>query len=228
MKALTILFIVTSHGMLGDTGHPTGVWLEELTTPYYALTDAGYTVEVASIKGGAVPVDPRSLEEETLPPSVQRYQKDDVLQKKLSSTPGIAAIDEKNYAAVFLPGGHGTMWDLPYNPRLAEIVSKTYEAGKPVAAVCHGPAGLVGVKLSDGNYLVNGKKIATFTNEEEEAVGLTEKVPFLLESKLKEQGAIVQKVENFKPFAVRDGLLITGQNPPSSEKVASLLMEALK
>lgn len=227
MKALTILFIVTSHAMLGDTGHKTGVWLEELTTPYYALKDAGYDVRIVSVAGGDIPFDPRSLEEENLPVSVQRYQKDKDLQAALKATDSIADVTMAEHVAIFMPGGHGTMWDLPDNPRLSSLVVNAYESGKPVAAVCHGPAGLVGVKLSSGDYLVKGKTVAAFTNEEEEAVGLTEKVPFLLEDKLEAQGAVMKKADNFVPNAVRDGLLITGQNPASSEAVAKLLIEAL-
>jgi putative intracellular protease/amidase len=226
MKIITILFILTSHSQIEKNKQPTGVWLEELTTPYYALVDAGYQVEIASISGGKAPLDPKSLGGDEA--SVTRYNQDKDLQDKLANTIDIKDVDLDKYDGVFLPGGHGTMWDLPNNQKLANIVATSLEQNKPVAAVCHGPAGLVSAKYVNGDSVVKGKNVAAFSNAEEAAVGLTEIVPFLLEDKLKELGAKYSSVDNFKAHAVRDGNLITGQNPASSEAVAKLLIEAIK
>lgn len=228
MKMATILFIVTSHGMLGDTKEPSGLWLEEVATPYYAFVDAGYEVEIASIAGGKAPVDPRSQKpvgENSA--SVDRFLKDQVAVKKLNNTLPIDKLQQP-YDVVFLPGGHGTMWDFPTSTTLANIIGSTLDDGRIVAAVCHGPAGLVSAKLKNGDSVVKGKQISAFTNDEEEAVGLTKTVPFLLESKMKELGANYVKAPNFQSFAVADGNLITGQNPASSGKVAELVIEELK
>jgi putative intracellular protease/amidase len=225
MKIITILFILTSHSQIEKTKQPTGVWLEELSTPYYALIDAGYKVEIASINGGKAPIDPKSLGSDEK--SVNRYNQDKDLQTKLANTINIAEIDLSKYDGVFLPGGHGTMWDLPNNQKLAEIIATALEQNKPVAAVCHGPAGLVSAKYANGDSVVKGKNIAAFSNAEEAAVELTEVVPFLLEDKLKALGAKYHAAENFAAYAVRDGYLITGQNPASSQKVAELLIQTL-
>lgn len=228
MKTFVILFIVTSHAMLGNTGKPTGLWLEELTTPYYAFIDAGYEVQIVSIAGGNVPIDPRSKAPlGQNPESVDRFLKDTVATQKLVATASIEQVDMSNYDVVFLPGGHGTMWDLPNNKTLAILLGKAMDEGKVVAAVCHGPAGLVNAKLSNGDSIVKGKKVSAFTNEEEEAVELTKEMPFLLEARLRELGADFQEAPNFQAFAVSDGNLITGQNPASSEKVANLVIEYL-
>jgi len=229
MQHKTILFIVTSHAKIPNTGKNTGLWLEELTTPYYAFKDAGYRVEIASITGGVVPIDPSS--QKTIgqnPTSVDRFLQDKEVLAAIKNTPAISKIDAKNYAAVFLPGGHGTMWDLPGSEKLAAIVSSTLESGRVVAAVCHGPAGLVSAKDKKGQPVVKGRQVSAFTNAEEEAAGLTKTVPFLLESRLRELGALVKTGPNFQAFAIADGNLITGQNPASSEKVATLVIERLK
>ncbi len=230
MKSLAVLFILTSHAQIPATGQPTGLWLEEFTTPYYALVDAGYEVDVASIQGGAVPIDPKSKPEagSEAEGSVARYMKDDKAQQKIEKSKPLADIDGKNYAAIVLPGGHGTMFDLPESAHLARLVADTLEDNRIVAAICHGPAGLVGAKFKDGTPVVKGKRVAAFTNEEEEAVKLTEVMPFLLETRLKELGAKHEEAPNFQPFAVADGNLITGQNPASSQKVAELVIAALK
>lgn len=227
MKTLTVLFILTSHSIMGNTGHETGLWLEEFTTPYYELHDAGYEIEIATIEGGASSIDPRSLDGDDLPESVARYNEDEALQSAFNNALAISDVDAGKYAAVILPGGHGTMWDLPNNARLSEIISSTYQDGRVVAAVCHGPAGLIGPVDENGQPIVKGKKVAGFTNSEEEAVGLTEVVPFLLEDKLIELGANYQKGPDFEPYAVADGNLVTGQNPASSKKVAELVIEIL-
>jgi putative intracellular protease/amidase len=229
MKTLMILFIVTSNAVMAPSDEPTGVWLEELTTPYYEFVDAGYEVKIASVSGGDIPIDARSTSEDAMKEdSVQRYLKDDVLQAALKSTPSATDVDAAQYSAVFFPGGHGTMWDYPNNPVLADIIETTLNDGRVVASVCHGPAVLVGVKGADGEALVKGKRIAAFTDSEEAAVGLTDAVPFLLETRLRELGAEIVKVDDFQPLSVVDGNLVTGQNPASAKPVAQDVMEILE
>ena len=228
MSKPAIAIIATSHAEMGDTGEPTGVWLEELTAPYYAFLDAGHDVHVFSIAGGAIPIDPRSLGEDAKKDeSVARYLSDDTARDLFANTKDVAAVDLADYAAVFLPGGHGTMFDYPESDRLADLLGKAMDAGKTVAAVCHGPAGLVNATLEDGISIVKGRRVAGFTNSEEEGVGLTDAVPFLLETKLKELGADYQSGPDFQPFTVRDGNLITGQNPASAAPTAEKVIEAL-
>ena len=229
MNTLKILIIVTSHAVMGNTGEPTGLWLEELTTPYYAFVDAGTSVTVASIDGGAIPLDPRSKKPAgENPASVERFLQDRATVAAANNTPAIENIDPNQYDAVFLPGGHATMWDLPKSKPLANIISQAYAQDKVVAAVCHGPAGLVGATKPDGSPLVDGLQISSFTNAEEDAVGLSDTVPFMLETKLRELGANFQGGANFEPFAVTDDNLITGQNPGSSLLVANKVLEALQ
>ncbi len=229
MKTLVILFIITSSATMGNTTEPTGVWLEELTTPYYAFKDAGYDVEIVTVAGGDVPIDPRSLNDETeKPKSVLRYLKDDALKAAVKNTPSVETVDPAQYAAVFFPGGHGTMFDYPNNEKLAQIINTTLDNDKVVAAVCHGPAVFVGVTDKNGDPIVKGRKISAFTNSEEDAVGLTDSMPFLLESKLEELGAHIVKTDDFAPHAIADGNIVTGQNPPSSAGVAKLVIEKLK
>lgn len=224
-----VLMVATSADRMTPSDEPTGVWLEELTTPYYAFRDAGAEVTLASIKGGKVPVDARSLEDEaTKAESVQRYMKDEALQALVASTPRFTDLDADGFDALFLPGGHGTMFDYPNSDELARLVEQFDREGKIVSAVCHGPAGLVAAKKEDGTPLVAGRKVAGFTDSEERAVKLDDKVPFLLESRLKELGGAYEKGPDFSPFAVRDGNLVTGQNPQSAAKVAELVMDSLK
>ncbi len=229
MTSPQILIVVTSHSSMGSSEETTGLWLEELTTPYYAFIDANVAVTIASIKGGAIPIDPRSqkpLGEN--PASVDRFLQDESALNATKNTPAIDDIDSSEYDAVFLPGGHGTMWDLPQSPTLATIISQAYAQNKVVAAVCHGPAGLVSATKPDGSPLVAGHQVSSFTNAEEDAMGLSDTVPFMLESKLKELGANFQGVENFQPFAIASGNLITGQNPDSCVLVANKVLESLK
>ena len=224
-----VLMVTTSADRMTPGTEPTGVWLEELTTPYYAFRDAGAEVTVASIQGGPVPIDARSVnapgENDA---SVERYLKDEALKAEVAATPRFTAIDPDGYDALFLPGGHGTMFDYPGSEELARLVERFDRAGKVVAAVCHGPAGLVAAKKADGTPFVAGRKVAAFTDSEERAVGLEEAVPFLLESRLKELGAAHEGGPDFKPYAVRDGRLVTGQNPASATRTAELVMEALR
>lgn len=228
MTQPNILIITTSAATMGTSDEPTGLWLEELTTPYYAFIDAGARLTLASIAGGEIPVDPRSVEpageNDT---SVERALKDSTFQRLLAETPKFDTIDASVYDAILLPGGHGTMFDYPENNALASLVAEFDSAGKVVAAVCHGPAGLVGARKADGTPVVAGRRVAAFTDSEERAAGLEKMVPFMLETRLKELGARHEAGPDFKPFAVRDGNLVTGQNPQSAELLAKLVMEAL-
>jgi putative intracellular protease/amidase len=224
-----ILIVLTSHTQLGDTGKATGFYFEELATPYFALTDAGHTVHIASIKGGPGAHDPGSLkaDEAARPASVQRFVNDPSATAKLAATTAISDINPADYHGVFLPGGHGTMYDFPLSDALAKAVGSIYDAGGVVGAVCHGPAGLVNAMRADGKPLVAGLKFSAFTDAEEEAVGLVSSMPFLLETRLTELGGLFQGAPNFTAKAVRDGRLVTGQNPMSSKGTAELLLEAL-
>ncbi|WP_028966298.1 type 1 glutamine amidotransferase domain-containing protein [Sphingomonas phyllosphaerae] len=223
-----ILMIATSADRMTPGTEPTGVWLEELTTPYYAFRDAGADVTLASIKGGAIPVDQRSVNADgENDASVERYLKDEALKAEVADTPVFTGIDISGYDAVFLPGGHGTMFDYPGNEDLARLVERFDREGKIVAAVCHGPAGLVSAKKPDGTPFVAGRRVSAFTDSEERAVGLDQAVPFLLETRMKELGAHHEGGPDFQPFALRDGNLVTGQNPASATRTAELVMEAL-
>ncbi|WP_299282335.1 type 1 glutamine amidotransferase domain-containing protein [uncultured Tateyamaria sp.] len=222
-----ILMIATSADKLTN-GEPTGVWLEELTTPYYAFVDGGADVTVASMAGGAIPVDARSVAADgDNDASVERYLKDPDLKKKVAETPAFDDIDTSGFDAVFLPGGHGTMFDYPTSDALASLIETFDGEGKVVSAVCHGPAGLVQAKTPAGDPFVKGKRVAGFTDSEEHAVGLQDAVPFLLETRLRELGAQVQTAPDFQVFAIRDGNLVTGQNPASAGKTAALVLKAL-
>jgi len=219
-----VLIVLTSHAQMGNTPEPTGFWLEEFTTPYYTFVDAGADVTVASIRGGRAPIDPRSLQQEggEHPASVVRYMNDPKLREQLERTVALETVARGTYDIVFLPGGHGTMWDLPGSDTLAHLVATTLGRGDVVGAVCHGPAGLVGARFDDGKPVVAGKRVAGFTNTEERAVGLDQVVPFLLETRLRELGGKYESGPDFQPFAVADGGLVTGQNPASSAQAAAL------
>jgi len=219
-----ILMIVTSHARLGATETKTGFWLEELATPYLALTQAGVEVEIASPAGGQPPADPKSEQDPT--PEVKAFLDDPAAVQKLSSSLRLAELSGP-YDAYFVVGGHGVMWDLPENAALQSMLAHAYETGRVVAAVCHGPAALVNVRLSSGSYLVAGKRVAAFSNAEETAVGLDKVVPFALESRLIERGAKYESAPMWSSFAIREGKLITGQNPASSLAVAQATLAAL-
>jgi putative intracellular protease/amidase len=223
-----VLMIVTSHARLGDSGKPTGLWAEELAVPYYALVDAGATVTLASPAGGAAPIDPGSVKPAGgNDPAVERLLKDAILQGALADTRRVSELDGADFDALFFPGGHGTMWDLPVDPGVTRTVERAFANGRWIAAVCHGPAGLVSARRPDGSPVVSGLRVNSFTNAEETAVGLDAIVPFLLETRLRELGGRFESADSWRPFAVRDGRLITGQNPQSSERVARALLEAL-
>jgi putative intracellular protease/amidase len=233
MNSRKILIIVTSHAFMGNsTGNSselTGLWLEELATPYYVFIDAGISVTIASTQGGVVPIDPKSkkpIGENSA--TVDRFLQDQDVVAVINNTPAIKDIESNQYDAVFLPGGHGTMWDLPNSQDLAKIISQIYAQDKTIAAVCHGVAGLIGATKADGSPLVDGLQVNSFTNAEEDAVGLSNSVPFMLETKLRELGADFQSADNFQPFVIQSGNLITGQNPASSLLVANKILKALQ
>ncbi len=219
-----MLLVVTSHDRLGETGAKTGFWLEELATPYYAFVDAGVDVTIASPEGGAAPFDPKSAGEAA---SVRRFQADPVALEKVRNTLPLSRAEGTAWDGIFIAGGHGTMWDLPASQPLARVLGAAFDGGAVVSAVCHGPAGLVAARRRDGRPLVEGKRLTAFTNEEEAAVKLSAVVPFLLQSKLSELGGRFEVGGMWQPHAIRDGQLVTGQNPQSSEKVAHLVLEAL-
>lgn len=220
-----VLMVLTSHDQLGDTGKPTGYWLGELTHPYFAMREAGLQVEIASIKGGKAPIDPGSLENRD--ELDQRFLHDETMKKEIDRTLKLENVNPKDYQAVFFTGGHGTMWDFPDSPVVDRVIREVYEQGGVVAAVCHGPAALVNVKLSNGEHLVQGRRITGFSNEEEKAVGKTETVPFLLEEKMRKRGAIFRAADAWKEHVMVDQRIVTGQNPQSAkatgEAVATLL-----
>lgn len=225
-----ILIALTSHTVVGDTGRPTGFHYEELAVPYWAFTDAGFDVDIVSIQGGPGAHDPGSLKADSAqrPETVRRFTADAAAMAKLSDTLPIAAVTPEGYDGIFLPGGHGTMWDMPGSAALAQIIGTLFDAGRAVGAVCHGPAGLVSAKRADGRSIVADRRVNSFTDAEEAAVEMTATVPFLLETRLRELGGHFDGGPNFQPYAVRDGNLITGQNPASSGLVANHMIEAVR
>lgn len=224
---MKILMVLTSHDQLGDTGKKTGFWLEEFAAPYFVLKDAGHEITLASPAGGQPPLDPKSDEPDAQTEATRRFKDDQEAQAQLASTVRLADVDSSRFDGVFYPGGHGPLWDLAQDATSKAIIESALASGKPVALVCHAPAVLRNVTSPQGEPIVKGRKITGFTNEEEEAVGLTDVVPFLLEDVLKEQGGDFTRGGVFEPYFVQDGLLITGQNPPSSEPAAKKLLEAL-
>src|SRR3954447_14717580 len=224
--AMKILMVLTSHDKLGDTGRKAGFWLEEFAAPYFTFLDAGAAVTLASPKGGQPPIDPVSDSPEGQTDSTWRFKGDPAARAALASTTRLAEVAADGYDAVFYPGGHGPMWDLAEDPRSIALIEDFYNAGKPVAAVCHAPGVLHRVEFQ-GRPLVQGKRVTGFTNGEEEAVHLTKVVPFLVEDELKRLGGLYEKVENWVPFVVTDGRLVTGQNPASSKAGAEALLKLL-
>ena len=222
-----VLMVLTSHDRLGDTGRRTGFWLEEFAAPYYVLRDAGLDITLASPKGGQPPVDPKSDEPGSQTPAMKRFRSDPEAQRALANTVKLSSVSAEDYDAVFYPGGHGPLWDLAEDRDSLTLVERLHAAGKPVAAVCHGPAVLRRAKGADGGPLVRGKTVTGFSNTEEAAVGLTDVVPFLVEDALKANGGRYSRAEDWASHAVVDGNLITGQNPASSEATAKALLEAL-
>jgi putative intracellular protease/amidase len=222
-----VLMVLTSHSELGNTGEKTGFWVEEFAAPYYALTDAGVQVSLASPAGGHPPIDPKSELEDFQTEATKRYNGDNAVQALMANTSVLAEINASDYDAVFYPGGHGPLWDLTENSDSIALIENFLAANKPVAAVCHATAAFLNVKDATGQYVVKGKGVTGFSNTEENAVQLTEVVPFLLEDELIKRGGDYQKVADWNAFAIQDGLLISGQNPQSSELVAQKLLASL-
>jgi putative intracellular protease/amidase len=225
---MKILIVLTSHDQLGDTGKKTGFWLEEFAAPYYVLKDAGAAIAVASPKGGQPPLDPKSEVPEFQTELTERFRTDTAAQAELANTKKLADVSADDFDAVFYPGGHGPMWDMPDNATSIALIEAFVKSDKPVGAVCHAPVALVNVRGKDGEYLVKGKHVTGFTNSEEEAVGLTAIVPFLLEDRLKERGSIYSKTASWVPYVQVDGRLVTGQNPASSVPAAEELLKLLR
>jgi len=224
---MKILMVLTSHDTLGDTGRKTGFWLEELAAPYYVFKDAGAEVVLASPKGGRPPLDPKSNEPGFQTDLTRRFEADDAANAQLSETVRLDGVTHDGFDAVFYPGGHGPLWDLAEDPASVRLIEATLRADKPVTLVCHAPGVLRHAKAPDGKPLVAGKAVTSFTNTEEEAVGLTDVVPFLVEDELTRNGGAFSKAGDWEPYVVGDGLLITGQNPASSGPAAERLLGLL-
>ena len=227
MTALKILMVLTSHSELGSTGEKTGFWVEEFAAPYYVFLDAGADITLASPNGGQPPVDPKSELPDFQTAATHRFDDDEVAQAKLAATVKLVEVDASDYDAVFYPGGHGPLWDLTENTTSIQLIEQFLQQQKPVAAVCHSSAALLNVKNEAGEPVVSGRAVTGFSNSEEEAVGLTDVVPFLLEDELIKQGGDYHKVDDWNAFAVQDGLIITGQNPASSEAAAEKVIAHL-
>jgi putative intracellular protease/amidase len=223
---MRILMVFTSHDILGDTGRKTGFWLEEGAAPYYVFRDAGVDLTLVSPKGGQPPVDPKSDLPENQTPAMTRFKQDSDAQKVFANTGKLKDVRAEDYDAIFYPGGHGPMWDLADNPDSIALIEAFYNAGKPVAAVCHAP-GVLRQVMFEGQPLVKGKRVTGFANSEEEEVGLTHVVPFLVEDDLVRLGGFYEKATNWESFAITDGRLITGQNPASSTAGAEALVKLL-
>ena len=219
--------VLTSHDRLGNTGEKTGFWLEEFAAPYYVLKDAGLDVTLASPKGGQPPLDPRSDDPKSETEAMRRFKSDPEAKAALANTVKLSDVSADEYDAVFYPGGHGPLWDLSDDRNSIALIERIYATGKPVAAVCHGPAAFRRAQAPDGTPLVRGKSVTGFSNTEEAAVGLTDVVPFSVEDMLKQNGGEYSKAENWQPYAVTAGNLVTGQNPASSEATARALVGLL-
>ena len=224
---MNVLMVLTSHDRLGDTGQKTGFWLEELAAPYYVFKDAGARITLASPQGGRPPLDPKSNEPDSQTEATHRFGADAEAQAALADTVKLAEVSQAAFDTVFYPGGHGPLWDLAEDRHSIALLENFVRADKPVALVCHAPGVLRDVKAEDGTPLVAGKRVTGFANSEEEGVGLTEVVPFLVEDALKAKGGRYTKGSDWQSYVVRDGLLITGQNPASSQEAAQRLIDAV-
>jgi len=222
----TVLIVVTSHDQMGKTNEPTGFWLSELTHPYFVIKDAGYDLVIASIKGGNAPIDPRSVD--TTDQINQRFLNDPRLMKLVSNSRKLSNVNSTSFSAVLFSGGHGAMWDFPGNADVNDVSKTIYESGGVVGAVCHGPAALSDIMLSNGEYLINGKQFAAFTNEEETMVELDKVVPFMLADRLIKRGGKIVSAKPWQSNAVIDNRVVTGQNPQSAHRVGELIVEALQ
>ena len=224
---MNILIVLTSHDTLGNTGRKTGFWLEELAAPYYAFKEAGANVVLASPAGGQPPLDPKSNEPAFQTELTRRFEADAAATAELAHTVRLDSVRQDDFDAVFYPGGHGPLWDLAEDAHSIALIESFIAANKPVALVCHAPGVLRHVKNTDGSPLVRGKQVTGFTNTEEAGVELTHIVPLLVEDELQAKGAVFQRIEDWAPYAIADGLLITGQNPASSAAAAQVLLQQL-
>lgn len=222
-KMKKVLFVVTSHDKKGDTGEPTGYYLGEVSHPWEVLHNAGYEIDFVSPQGGKAPVDDLNLED----PINKKFWENKKYRSKIEATMKPSEVKADDYDAIFYAGGHGAMWDFADNTALADLASEIYENNGVVSAVCHGPAGLVNIKLSNGKYLVDGKKINAFTNEEEAEVKLENIVPFMLETKLIERGAKFEKSGLWQEHVIADQRVVTGQNPQSAKAVGEVILQEL-
>jgi putative intracellular protease/amidase len=225
---MKVLMVLTSHDRLGNTGRKTGFWLEEFAAPYYVFKDAGADVTLASPKGGQPPLDPKSDEPDFQTEATRRFKQDKDAQAALANTAKLSTLSAKDFDALFYPGGHGPMWDLAEDSHSRALIESAYEAGKPVALVCHAPGVLRHARLADGSPLVAGKAVTGFANSEEAAVGLSNVVPFLVEDSLKFNGGQYSKAQDWQPWVRITGNLITGQNPASSAPAAEATLNLLK
>jgi putative intracellular protease/amidase len=228
MKSIKILFIATSHDRMGTTGNKTGVWLEELATPYYIFKDAGAHIILASPNGGPVPVDPKSQSIMMVTGNTKRFSGDMEAMDFLSRSVPLEEVKANDYDAVFLPGGHGPLWDIATNPIVKRLLEIFNAEGKPIGAVCHGVAGLLSLQNDTGEWLIKGRRVTAFSNSEEDSAGLTNVVPFLLENELFSHGALYSKGANYLSYIVDDGNIITGQNAASSKEAANKLLAYIK
>ena len=224
---MLILMIVTSHDKMGDTGHKTGIWLEELAAPYFRFRDAGADITLASPKGGQPPLDPNSQVPDALTEATKRFEGDEEAQKAFANTVTLDGLKADDYDALFYPGGHGPLWDLATDVKSIALIEAFVAQDKPVAAVCHGPAAFVNAKTKDGKPLVAGKKVTGFTNDEEKAVGLEKVVPLLIEDEFTKQGGLYERADMWASHAAVDGKLVTGQNPASSDAAADEVIKLL-
>ncbi|WP_404397820.1 type 1 glutamine amidotransferase domain-containing protein [Idiomarina loihiensis] len=225
---MKVLMVLTSHDKLGDTDHKTGFWVEEFAAPYYVLTDSGVEVTLASPKGGKPPIDPNSTTPDAQSEATERFDKDKTAQQKLETTCKLDEVDPEGFDAIFYPGGHGPLWDLTNDEHSIKLIEHFWSRDKPVSAVCHAPAVLLNAKTPCGDPIVQGRTVTGFSNSEEAAVELTDVVPFLLEDELTAKGGHYRKVDDWQAYAVQDGMLITGQNPASSEQTAQRLLDVLR
>ena len=225
---MNILFVLTSHDRLGTTGERTGFWLEEFAAPYYAFLDAGASITLSSPKGGQPPVDPKSALPENQTEATRRLEADATAQAQLAVTRKLVDLSATAFDAIFFPGGHGPMWDLVVDTTSIALIEAFAKAGKPVAAVCHAPVALINARGPDDKFLVSGKRVTGFSNEEEQAIGLASVVPFLLEDRIRERGGLYRRGPLWTPHVEVDGKLVTGQNPASSVPVARSLLDLLR
>lgn len=221
---MKVLMVLTSHDQLGNTGKKTGFWLEEFAAPYYTFLDAGAEIVLASPAGGQPPLDPKSDLPEFQTELTHRFKADPAAQLRLANTVKLDTIKQEDFDTVFYPGGHGPMWDLAESPVSIRLIESFERAGKPIGFVCHAPGALRHVKAANGESLIKGRRVTGFTNGEEDAVELSDVVPFLIEDEFKALGGLYEKGPDWAPYIVTDGKLITGQNPGSSEGVAKALI----